>query len=264
MNILTFNNNDFCNYKTHNQQGSELDARLPSFLNRSSGIFTGLRVTTGPGMSLNISTGKALVNGALVSKNRSTLSALNTNFNFILVTSVGTVSRVTGVSNFPSSGFFAVLGIAHASGGAFIALRDLRNRIGDPWLLAPGQATAFQVKSGSDGVFAYDVGIFFPGKPGASQVMMVKRFAREVSFPTSMSLSRAGSQTAAAATITIKLERNGTNFGRVIFGSGATIGSFAGTGVSFAAGGRLRVINAATADANLASISITLAGRKVL
>jgi hypothetical protein len=151
MNVHTYDSNDRCYYQRHNQQSGEISERIPQFSNRSSGVFTGLRVTTGPGLSLNIAAGQAIVNGAFHSKSLSTLSAVNTNFNFVVLTGVGTISRVTGVSNFPGSGFFAVLAACQASGSSIIALRDLRTRIGDPYLLSPGRATAWRISVDSNG-----------------------------------------------------------------------------------------------------------------
>jgi hypothetical protein len=152
MNVHTFDQNQRCSYQRHNQQAGELDARLPAFTNRGSGVLTGLRVTTGPGLSLNVSTGNAIVNGVHKSKNRSTLSALNTNFNCVILTGAGTITKVTGVSNFPAS--FAILGVAQASGGTIVRLRDLRSRIGDVYLLSPGRATAWRLGVVTGGVLS--------------------------------------------------------------------------------------------------------------
>jgi hypothetical protein len=148
--FFKFDANQRCHYARDNVQAGEVASRIPHFLNRTSGVFTGLRVTTGPGLSLNISTGKALVNNALKAKNRSTLSAVNANFNFVILTGAGTITRVTGVSNFPS--FYAVLGVAQASGGSIAGLRDLRSRIGDYVILSPGGTTAWRLAVVTGGV----------------------------------------------------------------------------------------------------------------
>lgn len=144
-----FDANQRCNYQRHNEQAAELDSRHPGFTNRSSGVFTGCAVTTGPGLSLNIAAGKVLVNRALRSISAGGISASNNLFNFIYVSSAGTVSKAT-MSTLPST--FAILAVAQASGGSIRALRDLRVRIGEYILLSPGGTTAWRLAVVTGGV----------------------------------------------------------------------------------------------------------------
>ncbi len=149
-----FDNQQRCNYTRHNAQAAAIHARTPDQANRGSGVFTGLRVTTGPGLSLNISTGNAIVNAAHKSKNRTGISGVNNSFNFVVLTGAGTITRVTGPSTFPS--FFTLLALAQASGGSFRPLLDLRTRIGDYYFLSPGRATAWRLSVATDGVLRTD------------------------------------------------------------------------------------------------------------
>jgi hypothetical protein len=137
-----FDSSQRCNYQRHNEQAAELDAHIPAFANRSSGVFTGCAVTTGPGLSINVAAGKALVNRALKSVSAGGISATNTAFSFIYISSTGTIGKAT-MSTLPST--FAVLAVAQASGGSIRALRDLRVRIGEYVLLSPGGSTAWRL-----------------------------------------------------------------------------------------------------------------------
>lgn len=151
MPIYALDANQRCSYKRDNEQHGEVAVRIPDFTNRGSGVLTGLRVTTGPGLSLNVAVGRAIVNHTFQSKtSTSAVSGVNTNFNFVVITGAGTISNVTGVSNFPAS--FTPLAMAHASGGSFKALRDLRVRIGSVYLLSPGLATAWVLTVATGGV----------------------------------------------------------------------------------------------------------------
>ena len=215
--FFAYDSNARCQFGRHNSQSAEGDSRLPLFLNRSSGIMSGLTITTGPGLSINMAAGKALVNGILRSKSAGSVSAISSNFNIIILTGVGTLSAITGVTKFPST--FAVLAAAQASGSSIIALRDLRMRLGDYWLLAPGQATVYQLKTASEGIYNYDIGLNFFGAPTASQTILRYLCVRAISFPTSLVLSRAGSATAASASTVLRLRKNGTSFARITYGA---------------------------------------------
>ena len=137
-----FDSNQRCNFTRHGQMSTEVDTHVPKFANRTSGVFTGVAVTTGPGLSINVAAGKVLVNRSLKSVSAGGISALNTNFNFIYISSTGTVGRAT-MSTLPST--FAVLAVAQASGSTIKALRDLRVRIGEYVFLSPGGATAWRL-----------------------------------------------------------------------------------------------------------------------
>jgi hypothetical protein len=241
---------------------SPLARHVPALPNRSSGVFTGLAVTSGPGLSLNIAAGKAMVNSSLKSKSASPISGVNDTYNFVILTGAGTITRVTGVNSLPA--FYALLGVARITGNKVRSIRDMRLRIGDIWMLAPGEATAFQLKTGSDGIFAYDVGGSLIGKPTASQTIIRYPLPRAIRFATSLALSQGKSATAANSSTVFSLRKNGTHFARMTWGSGTTIASFGGTSQSFAAGDVLTVVAPASPDADFASFGFSLAGIKVL
>lgn len=154
MAVHQYSSSDRCNYTRHNEVAREIDTHTPAFSNRTSGVFTGLAVTTGGGgLSLRIAAGKALINRTLRSPSLATLSATNTAFSFVYVSGVGTVSKAT-MSTLPST--FAVLAVAQASGGVVTRIRDLRVRIGEYILLSPGGATAWRLSILTGGVLSVD------------------------------------------------------------------------------------------------------------
>lgn len=141
MAVQFFDTNQRCSFVRHNQQARENDVKVPSFTNRTSGVFTGLAVTTGGGgLSIAVAAGKALVNRALKGVSAGGVSATNSAFSFIYVNSSGAIAKAT-MSTLPST--FAVLAVAQASGGTVIALRDLRVRIGEYIMLEPSGGTAW-------------------------------------------------------------------------------------------------------------------------
>lgn len=131
--------------------GTESYIRVPEMSNRTSGVFTGCAVTSGPGLSINIAAGKVLVNRTLRSVSAGAISATNTAFSFVYISGVGTLSKAT-MSTLPST--FAVLAVAQASGGSIRALRDLRVRIGEYILLSPGGSTAWRMSVLTGGVLS--------------------------------------------------------------------------------------------------------------
>ena len=150
MAVHFFTTNDRCNFVRHNEVARENDVKIPGLSNRSSGVFTGLAVTTGgAGLSIAVAAGKALVNRSLKSVSAGGISATNTAFSFILINSSGVIAKAT-MSTLPTT--FAVLAVAQASGGIVIALRDLRVRIGEYILLSPGGSTAWRLSVATGGV----------------------------------------------------------------------------------------------------------------
>ena len=109
----------------------------------------------------------------------------------------------------------------------------------------------------------YDVVTFFPGVPGASEVLSRVVFTRQVAFPIALAGSYASAGTAATASTIVSTKKNGAAFGTCTFAIAGTTCTFASTvGAVFAAGDVLTVTAPAGADATLADIAITLAGTR--
>ena len=124
------------------------------------------------------------------------------------------------------------------------------------------QVTGYPVDNLGGGQSAYDIAGFISGVPANSQVILRLPMIRAVTFDVNLALSRASAGTAATASTTFNIAKNGTNFGTMVFAIGGTTASFvAATPPAFAAGDVLTVTGPASADATLANIGFILAGR---
>lgn len=123
------------------------------------------------------------------------------------------------------------------------------------------QVTGYPIDNLGAGQSAYDIAGFISGVPTNSQVILRLPMIRVVTFDVNLALSRASAGTAATASTTFNIAKNGTNFGTMVFAIGGTTASFvAATPPSFAAGDVLTVTGPASADATLANIGFILAG----
>lgn len=113
------------------------------------------------------------------------------------------------------------------------------------------------------GAMPYDLLMYFPGVPAASQVMGRIIVPRAITLPASLSGSYASSITSAAAATTLTLAKNGSSIGTVNFAAGSSTATFTFTSsVSFAAGNILTLTNQAPADSALANVSLSLAATR--
>jgi len=119
--------------------------------------------------------------------------------------------------------------------------------------------------AGAGGANPYDVGMFLPGVPTNSQLLLQYVFVRAVDFPDEFVGSKGlvGTNPTAAATIDVK--KNGTSIGTISITTGGVVTFVtAGAGVeNFVAGDKLELIAQASADATLADISITFNGTRI-
>ena len=105
----------------------------------------------------------------------------------------------------------------------------------------------------------YDVNVFYPGAPLTAAIILYIKFVRTVIFPINLTGSVAGAITAATASTTFNIQKNGVTVGTIIFVG--IVGSFTFTSaVSFAAGDILSIVAPTTPDAALALINVTLTG----
>lgn len=110
----------------------------------------------------------------------------------------------------------------------------------------------------------YDVGVFIPGTPSASQVCLRYTAVRAFRFADNFASSDANVRTNPTATTTFDIKKNGTTIGTVAFSTaGAPTFTTSGTGYeTFAAGDILEIVAPGTPDATIADISITLLGER--
>jgi hypothetical protein len=107
----------------------------------------------------------------------------------------------------------------------------------------------------------FDTGIWYPGAPAASAVLLRFVAVTPFSLPAGLTGSSGYAGTTATGSATINIRKNGSNQGTVVFAAGTATPTFAlASALSFAAGDRLELVGPASADATLADISVTLKG----
>jgi hypothetical protein len=117
--------------------------------------------------------------------------------------------------------------------------------------------------AGGDDIGPYDVGVYFPGKPGAGVTLLQLVAPRAFTLPAGLTGSQGYAGTAPTAQADLDIRKNGASIGTITFAAAASTATFAFTGdVAFAAGDRLTVIAPGTQDASLANISITFKGTR--
>jgi hypothetical protein len=117
--------------------------------------------------------------------------------------------------------------------------------------------------SGGDDIGPYDVGVYFPGKPGAGATLLQLVAPRAFTLPAGLTGSQGYAGTAPTAVADLDLRKNGASIGTITFAAAANTATFSfASEVAFAAGDRLTVIAPGTQDASLADISITFKGTR--
>lgn len=104
-----------------------------------------------------------------------------------------------------------------------------------------------------------DIRSFFPGVPGASAMVFAHVFARQQKLPASLPGSRAILGTAATASTTFTINKNGVGIGSFNFGVGGTVATFTFTAdVTFNPGDILTIVGPNPADATAKDLAVTL------
>jgi hypothetical protein len=117
--------------------------------------------------------------------------------------------------------------------------------------------------AGGDYIGPYDVGVYFPGQPGAGATLLQLVAPRAFTLPAGLTGSQGYAATAPTAQADLDIRKNGASIGTITFAAPASTATFAFAGeVDFAAGDRLTIIAPGTQDASLADISITLKGTR--
>lgn len=163
-------------------------------------------------------------------------------------------AKLVLAENATTGGFILSL---KTSSGAAITFNS-----GDRKLLYNNGTTLLVVAEfSSSGGLPYDIGGTIVGQPTASAILLRYPAPRAVRFPSGMASSRGVAGTAAAASATFSIRKNGTQFATMQFASSASTATFtAASDTDFAAGDVLTVIAPNPADINLADIGFALAG----
>lgn len=114
------------------------------------------------------------------------------------------------------------------------------------------------------GAAPYDIGGSLIGKPGAGIAIMRFPMPRAVRFLSGMVLSKGVAATAATATASFSLRKNGAEFATMNFAASATTATFTCTTTTdFAAGDILTLVAPAPPDDTLSDIGFALAGLRI-
>ena len=117
---------------------------------------------------------------------------------------------------------------------------------------------------GVAGSAPYDIGGSFNGSPTGGAVILRFPFPRAVRFLSGMSLSKGVAGTAATATATFSIKKNGTEFATMVFaGSSSTATFTCATTTDFSSGDILTLVAPVSADSTLADIGFALSGLRV-
>lgn len=114
------------------------------------------------------------------------------------------------------------------------------------------------------GAQPYDVPMFFPGvQQNNNQLMARIIFQRTVTFPSGSGTVRSSAVGAATGSTTWTLKKNGSSIGTLVWaGAGVNPTVTFSSSVTFNAGDILTLEGAATPDATLSDVSVTMAGTR--
>lgn len=110
----------------------------------------------------------------------------------------------------------------------------------------------------------YDLHTYYADVPADGTVIGRWVLARAVTYATNLAGSRGASKVAATGSTVFSIKRNGVQVATCTFAAGATTCTFLGTAFSLAIGDVLSIDAPTPADLTLESISIVLAGQRVI
>lgn len=151
----------------------------------------------------------------------------------------------------PNMGLYLVL-VDHTAGPTF-----------NPDLTVGGDP-AYLLVFGTD-AFIYDIGFFFPGKPGqgieADQPFAAHVFMRDVYIRSPIALGKAKLLVAPSAPLVFPLYKNNTQVGSIDFAAASLTGTFTfAANVQFAANDMLAARRPALIDTTARGLAVTLPG----
>jgi hypothetical protein len=109
----------------------------------------------------------------------------------------------------------------------------------------------------------YALGLTYDGSPGTGEVILRHPAPIAFNLPISLTNSQFYAATAANATATFTLKKNGASIGTIQFATGATSGTATfSTGVAFAVSDKLTMEAPSPADSTLADLGFSIKGTK--
>jgi len=139
----------------------------------------------------------------------------------------------------------------------------------DPASFSGEASKTVTVNSGETGLEfttpPYDIGMFLPGVPTNSQLLLQYVFDRAVDFPDEFAGAQGLVGTNPTAIATIDVKKGGSSIGTISISTGGVVTFVTAGGAveSFVAGDKLELIAQASADATLSDVSITFSGVRI-
>lgn len=201
----------------------------------------GRRLSTTTGLTWGYYGGTMLIGGTVTQIANGTLLLTGSATNYVEVSPLGVVSRNTTGFTAGSTPLYTVV-----TGASSIT----------SWT---DQRTFIYTLNNQP----FDLGVFYPGVPTSSAMLLLLPMARAVSFPAGLTNSVGKALVAATAQTDFDIQKNGASVGTMRFAAAGTTASFiAASSISFAAGDVIKVVAPVTADVTLADIHFTLAGTR--
>jgi len=116
------------------------------------------------------------------------------------------------------------------------------------------------INTTSTPIVTYDIGMFVPGVPSASELVLLLKLERPVRFSANLSPSTGTCGTNATSAAVFSIKQNGTQVATLTFNTGSSSGVFSSVGVTFNAGDVLSVVAPSVADTTLSDVGILLSG----
>jgi hypothetical protein len=252
-----------------NQMEADFDMNSNRILNLHEGVLGSDGVNLSQVQNI-VNSAVAAVGGSLDLSNSAPLT-----FNFgVAVGSQGTVSRTTfnlttlfGVTSFTGltvivNGVVQVPGLAYTvTTPTTVVFSESLNTDTDIMFIYGDLSPTPVLPNILASNIGYDFGVYYDGATTASDTMFSFVALRSFTLAANFSGSYAKAATAAAASTTFDVQKNGVSIGTFNFAAAASTATFtAGSITSFAAGDVLKVVCPATPDVLLSDISLSLAG----
>lgn len=195
-------------------------------------------------------------------------AAMDVNWRLLsAVAQLTVISRTTALPGSPTDGNIYIVPSGAGSHPNEVAIRDSGAWVyvtpKEGWLAYIQDTDSIVTWNGSAWTgTAIEVTGSVAGAPTSSQVVLRRVFGLPVVFADEFAGSYASAGTAATASTTFTVKKNGSSVGTIVFAAAGTTGTWSTTGttVSFAAGDLLEIVAPASADATLAAVAFTVVG----
>jgi len=149
--------------------------------------------------------------------------------------------------------------VAALSGEVYTMSGELASHLTD-YVATSGEVAALMSGEAGGGQ-PYDIGITYNSTTTSGEYLLNYPFPRAVTYGTDMQGSWAIANVAPTGQTTFYMQKDGVNFGTIIFAAGIPSGEFSGE-TTFSAGNVFRITTPGTPDATLAEMGLSIAGTR--